>query len=159
MSHHYANGTTYADFARDFTTAEFDPNEFAETIKASGARYFVLTSKHHEGYTLWPSSTSFNWNSVDVGPHRDLVADLSKAIRDRDIHFGLYFSQMTWFHPLYLADKKDKTANYPTQVSIPQMHEIVNRYKPDILWSDGDWEQTAEYWQSQQFLAWLFNDR
>ncbi|KAI6210728.1 Alpha-L-fucosidase [Aphelenchoides besseyi] len=158
MNQHYPNGTTYADFARDFTAAEFDPNEFADVIKASGARYFVLTSKHHEGFTLWPSLTTFNWNSVDVGAHRDLVGDLAKAIRAQDIHFGLYFSQMAWFHPLYLADKKDKTANYPTQISLPQMYEIVNKYQPEVLWSDGDWEQPPEYWKSQEFLAWLFND-
>lgn len=52
---------------------------------ASGAlyRYVVFTAKHHEGFTNWPSSTSFNWNSMDVGPHRDLVGDLVAAVRKR----------------------------------------------------------------------------
>ena len=59
-------------------------------------RYFVITSKHHEGYTLFPSVTSFNWNSVDVGAHRDLIAELEKSIRASGLHFGVYFSQMDW---------------------------------------------------------------
>lgn len=52
---------------------------------ASGAlyRYVVFTAKHHEGFTNWPSSTSFNWNSMDVGPHRDLVGDLVAAVKKR----------------------------------------------------------------------------
>ena len=48
--------------------------------RASGAKYVVLTSKHHEGYTLWPSKTSWNWNSVDVGSNRDLLGDYSNFI-------------------------------------------------------------------------------
>lgn len=66
-----------------------------------------MTSKHHEGFTLWPSSTSWNWNSVDVGPKRDLVKDLSEVIRQKNLHFGLYFSLMDWFHPLYIKDGLD----------------------------------------------------
>ena len=57
----------------------------------------MLTSKHHEGYTLWPSSTAFNWNAKDVGPGRDLVGELANAVRTRTkIHFGLYHSMMDW---------------------------------------------------------------
>jgi alpha-L-fucosidase len=65
----------------------------------------VLTSKHHEGFTLWPSATSWNWNAVDVGPHRDLVGELATSIRKRGLRFGTYFSLYDWFHPLYLGDK------------------------------------------------------
>ncbi|CAG2110055.1 unnamed protein product, partial [Medioppia subpectinata] len=73
MSHNYKPGFTYADFAHQFTAEFYDPNHWAEIFKASGAKYVVLTSKHHEGYTMWPSKTSFNWNSVDIGPNRDLL--------------------------------------------------------------------------------------
>ena len=61
----------------------------------------VLTSKHHEGFTNWPSATSWNWNSVDVGPHRDLVGDLFTSLRKQQLRAGLYFSLYEWFHPLY----------------------------------------------------------
>ena len=75
----------------------------------------MLTSKHHEGFTNWPSKTAWNWNAMDTGPHRDLVGDLASAIRNNtDLHFGLYFSQFEWFNPLYLQDKANgfKTQTY-----------------------------------------------
>uniref|UniRef100_A0A914GRJ3 Putative alpha-L-fucosidase n=1 Tax=Globodera rostochiensis TaxID=31243 RepID=A0A914GRJ3_GLORO len=155
---HYPNGTTYADFAKFFTAADFDANNYAEIVKASGARYFVLTSKHHEGFTLWPSTTSWNWNAVDVGPHRDLVKAFSEATRAQNVHFGLYFSLFDWFHPLYLNDIKTHRTDFVQSVSFPQLLEIVNEYHPEVIWSDGDWEQPDTYWRSKEFLAWLYNE-
>ena len=51
----------------------------------------VLTSKHHEGYCNWATNVSWNWNSMDVGPHRDLVGDLAKSIRKRYIMYAVLF--------------------------------------------------------------------
>lgn len=123
------------------------------------SRYFVITTKHHEGFTLWPSITSFNWNSVDIGAHRDLVKEFEVAIKKAGIHFGVYFSQFDWFHPQYLRDRAEGTQDFPTSVSLVQMKELVNNYSPEVIWSDGDWEQPPEYWQAKEFLAWLFTDR
>ena len=91
----------------------------------------------------------------------DLVGALANAVRNRtDVHFGLYFSQFEWFNDWYLADKaaKFKTQVYPSMVSLPQMHELVNMYLPEIIWSDGDWEAPDTYWNSTEFLAWLYNE-
>lgn len=95
----------------------------------------MLTSKHHEGYTLWPSINSFSWNSVDVGPHRDLLGELATALRNRtDLHFGLYHSLYEWFNPLYLADKANQfqSNDFVTRKTIPELYELVNNYKPDV---------------------------
>ena len=73
MAKNYKPGFTYQDFAPMFTAEFYNPVQWAEIFNASGARYVVLTSKHHEGFTNWPSKVSWNWNSVDVGPKRDLV--------------------------------------------------------------------------------------
>lgn len=65
----------------------------------------MLTSKHHEGFCLWPSKVSFNWNAKDIGPKRDLVGALANSIRKRtDIRFGLYHSLFEWFNPIYWSD-------------------------------------------------------
>ncbi|KAJ1373426.1 hypothetical protein KIN20_035820 [Parelaphostrongylus tenuis] len=157
VNRNYKPGTTYADFAKDFTAELFDASEFVDIVKSSGAKYFVLTSKHHEGYTMWPSRTSWNWNSVDIGPKRDIVGELKDAFKGTDVHFGLYYSMFDWFHPMYIDDTKYNTTAYVDQVSFPQLIEIVSRYKPEIIWSDGDWEKSDDYWKSKQFLTWLYN--
>ncbi|KAK5883933.1 hypothetical protein CesoFtcFv8_020205 [Champsocephalus esox] len=92
MKKNYPPGFKYTDFAPEFRAEFFDPEIWADIFKASGARYVVFTSKHHEGFTNWPSAVSWNWNSMDVGPHRDLVGDLAVAVRNRSLHLGLYHS-------------------------------------------------------------------
>lgn len=68
----------------------------------------MFTSKHHDGYTNWPSADSWNWNSVDVGPKRDIVGDLAKAIRNSTkMRFGLYHSLFEWFNPLFELDREN----------------------------------------------------
>ncbi|XP_075765234.1 tissue alpha-L-fucosidase [Pelodiscus sinensis] len=152
--------TTYADFAARFAARDFEPRYWAWLFQQAGARYVVLTSKHHEGYTNWGSPVSWNWNSMDVGPHRDLVGELGQALRERNIRYGLYHSLLEWFNPLYLDDKKNgfKTQNFVFLKTMPELYDLVLRYKPDLIWSDGDWEAPDTYWNSTSFLAWLYND-
>lgn len=157
----YRPNWTYADFARDFTTEFFNPDDWAELFKASGARYVVLTSKHHEGYTNWPSNVSFSWNSKAVGPNKDLVGMLANSIRAKtDIHFGVYHSLFEWYNPVYNIDKENnfKTQYFVKTKALPELYELVMNYKPEVIWSDGDWEATSSYWNSTEFLAWLYND-
>lgn len=114
MKKNYPPGFTYPDFAPHFTAEFFDPTEWADLFNKSGAKYIVLTSKHHEGFTNWPSNVSWNWNSKDIGPKRDLVGasliqrkptdvsflfcsgDLATAVRGAGLHFGLYHSLFEW---------------------------------------------------------------
>ncbi|KAM3829545.1 tissue alpha-L-fucosidase [Vipera latastei] len=157
---HFPPGTSYADFAPRFSAVDFQPEEWAQLFQDAGARYVVFTSKHHEGFTNWGSEVSWNWNSVDTGPHRDLVGELGEAVRKRNISYGLYHSLFEWFHPLYLLDKKNsfKTQFFVSKKTLPELYELVLRYKPDLIWSDGDWEAPDTYWNSTSFLAWLYND-
>lgn len=161
MERNYRSGFTYQDFAPQFKAEFFDPDRWAAIFKKAGARYVVLTSKHHEGFTLWPSAVSWNWNAGDVGPRRDLVGDLARAVRKKGgIRFGLYHSLYEWFNPLYLADKEAgfKTNDFVARKTMPELVEIVTKYRPEIIWSDGDWEAPDTYWNSTLFLAWLYND-
>jgi alpha-L-fucosidase len=150
----YGPNFRYQDFAPMFKAELFDPDKWADLFEKSGAKYVVLTSKHHEGFTLWPSAQSWNWNSLDIGPHRDLAGDLTTAVKKKGLHMGFYYSLYEWFNPTYLN-------NFPVYVDehmIPQMKDLVTRYKPDILWTDGEWEKTSKEWKSEEFLSWLYND-
>jgi len=77
----YGEGFRYQHFAPLFKAECFDPGAWANLFAKSGARYVVLSSKHHDGFCLWPSRQSWNWNSLDVGPQRDLLGDLTQAAR------------------------------------------------------------------------------
>jgi alpha-L-fucosidase len=149
----YGPNFRYQDFAPMFKAELFDADKWAEVFKESGAKYVVLTSKHHEGFTLWPSAQSWNWNSVDVGPHRDLCGELTDAVKKQGLHMGFYYSLFEWFNPTYLND----FPSYVDEHMIPQMKDLVTRYKPDILWTDGEWEKSSKEWKSEEFLSWLYN--
>lgn len=150
---------SYYDLANDFKAELFKPDEWASVFEKSGAKYIVLTSKHHDGFTLWPSkeadaSWGFKWNAVDVGPKRDLIGDLFKAVRKTSVHAGMYYSLYEWFNPLWKKDPKQ----FAAQHTWPQMKDLINNYQPDVFWTDGDWDASAETWKSQEFLAWLYNE-
>lgn len=151
----YGPGFKYQDFAKEFKAEMFQPDEWAKLFQQAGAKYVVLTSKHHEGFALWPSKLSWNWNAMDVGPHRDLLGDLTKAVRDKDLKMGYYYSLLEWFHPLYT---KETINQYIDEHMFPQMKELVTAYKPDVFWTDGEWDYTSDVLRSPQFLAWLYND-
>ena len=151
----YGPNFKYQDFVSSFKAEMYQPDEWAERLKASGAKYVVLTSKHHEGFTLWPSKLSSNWNAVDVGPHRDLLGDLTTAVRGQGLKMGYYYSLLEWYHPLY---KKETIGQYVDGHMLPQMKELINAYKPDVFWTDGEWDYPSETLKSTQFLQWLYNE-
>ncbi|EDO47983.1 predicted protein, partial [Nematostella vectensis] len=161
VNNNYPPRWSYADFAPQLTAEFFDANEWADLLSKSGAKYFVFTSKHHEGWTNWPSKQAWNWNSVENGPHRDIVGELAKAVRNKtNVSFGLYFSLFEFYHPYYLEDLKNNytTHKYVDEVMLPQMYDLINTYEPSYLWTDGDWVAPNEYFRSREFLAWLYND-
>jgi len=151
---HYGAAFQYQDFTDQFKAELYDPDQWGELFQRAGARYVVLTSKHHEGFCLWPCPASWNWNAMDVGPHRDLAGDLSKAVAAHGIKMGFYYSLYEWYNPLYLHDKE----HYVSDHMLPQMKDLVERYHPSLLWTDGEWEQPSSVWKSTDFLAWLFNE-
>jgi alpha-L-fucosidase len=154
----YGKDFTYYQFAPMFKAELFDPDEWADLFVNAGAKYIVLTSKHHDGYCLWPNEQAndrgFRWNSMDIGPHRDLIGELEKAVRKTDIKFGLYYSLFEWYHPLWKFDRE----KYVSDHMFPQFKDLVTKYKPDIIWPDGEWDMTADKWRSPELLAWLFNE-
>lgn len=85
------------------------------------------------------------------------AGELAEAVRkDTDIHFGLYYSYLEWFNPLWLSDKSHSFTDnsFVDNKVLKEQRDLVERYRPEVYWSDGDWEGTSEYWQSKEFLTW-----
>ncbi|MBN1272220.1 MAG: alpha-L-fucosidase [Candidatus Aminicenantes bacterium] len=169
----YGEDFEYRDFAPLFRAELFDPNEWAGLFARSGAKYVVLTSKHHDGFCLWPAKSSYKkgWNSMDVGPKRDLVGELTKAVRAKGLRMGLYYSIIEWesnrthrtesgfFIPKRLVEKyRIPEEKYVDGHLIPQLKELVTNYQPAVIFGDaGEWDRTAQEWKTIDFMAWLYN--
>jgi alpha-L-fucosidase len=155
----YGPDFQYPQFEKSFKAEMFDPAQWAETFKKSGAKYVVLTSKHHEGYCLWNSAEADRtwgkpWNAVTGTPKRNLLGDLTNAVRASGLKMGYYYSLYEWFNPLWQTDKK----KYVDEHMFPQFKDLVTTYKPSIIFSDGEWDLSDTAWKSTELLAWLFNE-
>ena len=155
----YGGKFAYQDFAPLFRAELFDAKQWADLFKRAGAQYIVPTSKHHEGFCLWPNAQASQtwgrpWNAVEVGPKRDLMGELSEAVRQKGIKFGFYYSLYEWYNPLWLTDRP----RYVSEHMFPQFKDVVTRYKPALIFSDGEWDMTSKEWRSEELMAWLFNE-
>lgn len=155
----YGANFNYMDFATQFTAELYDAKQWANLFKRSGIKYVVLTSKHHEGFALWPSAEASRtwgrpWNAVEIGPKRDLLGELAAATRAEGMKFGFYYSLYEWFNPLWKTNREQYVREHMT----PQFKDVVTRYQPSIIFSDGEWDMPSKDWKSEELLAWLFNE-
>jgi alpha-L-fucosidase len=151
---HFGN-KGYYDLAPDFNreTKKWNPNAMAEAFKMAGARYVVLTSKHHEGFTLWPSTTpnpSPSLRPEQLHAERDIVGELTGAVEKQGMKMGLYYSGgYDWtFNTGPIQTNKDyDTVKPQTQAygdyAFAQIHELIEKYHPMLLWNDIDWPKTG----------------
>lgn len=140
-----------------FKAEFFNAVEWTELFRKAGARYVVLTAKHMEGFTLWPNNlANMNygcaWNSVDTGPRRDLVGELSSAVKESGLKMGLYFMLYEALSPLY----QESPSRFIEEVSIPQFKELYKTYTPSIVWVDGAWQHSAEEYKSAELIDWVY---
>lgn len=150
---------TYDDYMKQldgFTAAKYDPDAWVRLIKESGARYAVLTSKHHDGVALWDTELS-RLDVVDSTPAaRDLIRPFVDALRNSGLKVGLYYSLLDWSHP----DYPNMTRNIKrydadsvrwerfVKFNHSQITELDTEFSPDLWWFDGDWEQSAAMWRA-----------
>jgi alpha-L-fucosidase len=134
----------YKAFAKDFTAAKYDPESWVALAKKAGMRYVVITSKHHDGCTLFDSAVS-DWTVVKAtGAKRDLIAPLEKAVRAQGLRLGLYYSQaQDWMNPgggcygkKWDPAQEGDYDQYLTKVAVPQVEELLSKFHPDLVWWD-----------------------
>ncbi|MEA3337883.1 MAG: alpha-L-fucosidase [Chloroflexota bacterium] len=169
----YGQDFEYRDFAPLFRAELFDPASWAELFRRSGARYVVLTAKHHDGFCLWPTKSPYkeNWNSLATGPRRDLVGDLADAVRREGLRMGLYYSIIEWeSNPTHRTEsgyflRRETIEKYGIPEDeyvdghlLPQLKELVTAYQPSLIYADGgEWDGSEDHWKTREFLAWLYN--
>ncbi len=156
----------YENYAKQFNPKNFDADLWAKTMKEAGMKYVVITSKHHDGFSLWDSKVS-DYDIVDFAPYnKDILKALSEACKKQDIKFGLYHSIMDWHHPKaqydgFLRAKEDTTdysnnfKDYLENYMKPQIKELIDNYDPAILWFDGEWVKEYTHEQGQALYQYI----
>ncbi|UKB85818.1 alpha-L-fucosidase [Chryseobacterium sp. MEBOG06] len=159
----YINHDNYMKQLNGFSASKYQPEQWVNLIKESGAKYAVITTKHHDGISLWNSKAE---NATTI-PHnslakKDVLSPFISSLKNSGLKTGLYFSLPDWSHPYYdintRTKKRYEIKNDPKrwqnfiQYYQTQLTELSTQYKPDLLWFDGDWEHTSEEWESSQTL-------
>ncbi len=148
----------YLKQTKGFTAANYHPGQWADLIKKSGARYAVITSKHHDGFALWDSKYG-NLNVIKKTPaKRDVLTPFIDSLRQDGLKAGLYFSLIDWSYKDYPGFTRDssryKISDDPKRWQKflnyyqGQLFELATRYNPDLWWFDGDWEHSADEWEA-----------
>ena len=149
----------YKELTKYWHAELWNPDDWAQMFKDAGAKYVVLATKHHDGYCLWDSQFQPEWNSVVSGPRRNIVEELTTAVRDEGLRMGFYYSLPEWTNPrhIWMVDPDNEISDYVDNYMVPQFKELVTRNKPDLIFSDGDWNNTAEQLRSQEMISWYYN--
>lgn len=158
----YGKDFKYEDFIPMWKAENWNPAKWAELFKKAGAQYVVLTTKHHDGFCLYPSKYT-DFNCVKMGPKRDITGELTDAVRAEGIRMGLYYSGLIdWQYandPIFEDDDLFGTAS-PTfeyaDYSYKQMMELVDTYEPSLVWNDIGWPKQSEE-MMPFFLAHYYN--
>ncbi len=155
----------YSSFQAEFEQglAGWDPTPLLDLVAASGARYFVPVTKHHDGYCLWPTTVANPAHGTTWRAPRDVIGELAAGVRARGLRFGVYYSGgLDWtLDPRPIANLAEMRAALPTgpaarTLVLGHYHELIERYDPDILWNDIGYPDAGDLWS---LLADFYNGR
>ncbi|MDG3586272.1 alpha-L-fucosidase [Galbibacter pacificus] len=163
----YISHEDYMKQTKGFTAKNYDPKAWADLIKESGAKYAVITSKHHDGFALWNSKYG-NLNAVkNSAARKDVLTPYVGAIRDDGLKVGIYYSLPDWSYLDYTNFTRDSIryniADEPRrwqqflQYYEGQLKELSDAYNPDLYWFDGDWEHSSEEWEAPKVRQMLLD--
>ena len=156
----------YMEQEKGFTASKYDPKAWVDLIKESGAKYTVITTKHHDGVALWDTKVGDISVVKSTPAKRDLIAPFVKEVRKQGLKLGFYYSLLDWSHPDY-PNKTRTEVRYKNdperwarfnKFNFGQLAELNKTWKPDLYWFDGDWEQSAEAWNSKGIVDLLRSD-
>lgn len=160
----YGKNFDYYQFADAFNqgTQNWHPEDWAALFHKTGARYVVLTTKHHDGFRLWPSKVENpKAPSTKITAQRDIAGDLTHAVRSAGMKMGLYYSGgLDWtFTTQPIVHREDLLARVPqspeyAHYADAHWRELIERYQPSILWNDISYPKLG---QVPQIFAQYYN--
>ncbi len=151
----------YDNLYNEFNPTNFNADEWLQIAKDAGMKYFIITSRHHDGFSLWP--TEYSDYDIAATPYKkDVLMDMKKACESHGIVFGTYYSICDWRHPLYpLGSPGGKTIKNTGDMEkyLPyiqgQTSELLQKYQSKILWFDGEWEEPWTHEMGLDFYQYL----
>ncbi|MBC8767294.1 alpha-L-fucosidase [Arenibacter sp. BSSL-BM3] len=162
----YISHEDYVKQTKGFTAKKYDPQAWADLIKRSGAKYSVITSKHHDGFALWNTKYG-DFNAIQSSTaKKDVITPFVSALRKNNLKVGIYFSLPDWSYKdythftrdsiRYKAEEQPERWNKFLTYYQGQLKELSDNYNPDLYWFDGDWEHNSEEWQVPKVRQMLF---
>ncbi|GHU70537.1 alpha-L-fucosidase [Bacteroidia bacterium] len=166
----------YKDFIPMFKAEKFDAAEWAALFKASGAKYIVPVAEHHDGFSMYDSDLN-EWNSVKMGPKKDIIGLLKAALEKEDLVFGLstHRAENAWFYNGgmdFPSDVQDTTITLyggrlkpdNTQTDavarewLTRTYELINKYQPKLIWFDWTVNNATLMPYFNKFMAYYYNN-
>jgi len=158
---------TYGRMMDGFCPSKFDAREWVRVFKGAGAKYVTITSRHHDGFSLWPTKVDDGYNIAQTPFKRDILGELAKACEEEGLQLNFYYSLMDWHRSDYpagrvattvLGSQKGDYKSYK-KFMMDQITELIDWYHPGNIWFDGEWEHTTctdGVWT--RTLDWEFDD-
>ena len=139
---------TYGRAMDGFCPSKFDAKEWVKVFKGAGAKYVTITSRHHDGFSLWPTKVDDGYNVANTPFKRDILGELAEACQEAGLQLNFYYSLMDWHRKDYPAgdaackvfgNQKGDYASYK-KFMLGQIAELIDSYHPGNIWFDGEWE-------------------
>ena len=139
---------TYGRMQHGFCPSKFDAKEWVRVFKGAGAKYVTITSRHHDGFSLWPTKSDDGYNIAETPFRRDILGELANACAEEGLQLNFYYSLVDWHRKDYppgprsrkcLGDQKGDYASYK-RFMMSQISELIDWYRPGCIWFDGEWD-------------------
>lgn len=151
----------YDNLYKEFNPVLFDADDWVKTASDAGMKYIIFTSKHHDGFCMWPSEYT-EYDIASTPFKRDVLEELADACRKYGVRFGLYHSIADWHHPHYATryggdprPVEESDMGIYLEHLKNQLKEIMDRYDPFLLWFDGEWEEAYTHEMGMDLYAYM----
>lgn len=152
----------YSRMMDAFYPSRFNAREWVKVFKSAGAKYITITSRHHDGFSLWPTKVDDGYNIANTPFKRDILRELADACKEEGMQLNFYYSLMDWHRKDYpaggcaarvLGMQKGDYSSYK-RFMLGQISELIDAYQPGVIWFDGEWEH-AQYRKDGSWLRTL----